>query len=123
MINFDNNSVRGICHPARMYKDNFQSKLADAMLRVGEDQALEADDYIENGEYEKASEVVHSMIIRLEDLEESVASEHEAAHRIVYEEVDNTSYHGRVVRAADEYGENRCTLGALKAVKQDLESR
>lgn len=122
MIDFEDCSIHSLCHPARYYAQNLASRLEDAVMEVAEDQAMKADEAIQSGNYDEAAEIVGSMIDRLEELESSVEGDHTDAYRLTYEEVDNKSYHGRIVRAAEEYGEDLCTLGALKAAKKDLEA-
>lgn len=121
MIDFEDCSIHSLCHPARYYAQNLASRLEDAMMEVADEQAMEADELIRDGKYDEAAEVVGSMIARLEELESSVEGDDEGAYKLTYEEVDNKSYHGRIVRAAEEHGEAECTLGALKAAKKDLE--
>lgn len=121
MIDFDRCSIHALCHPARYYSQNLSSRLEGAVNEVAEEQALEADRYIQEEEYEKAIDLLDDMISRLEELEESVKEDYENAHKLTYVDVDNKSYHGKIVTAADEHGEDHCTLGALKAAKTDLE--
>lgn len=122
MIDFEANSIRSLCHPARFYSEKLSSRLEEAVLEVAEEKAQEADEEIRDGNYDRAAELLGEMIERLEELEDDVESDSEDAHRLTYVEVDNKAYHGRIVEVAGEYGEDECTLGALKAAKEDLET-
>jgi len=122
MIDFEECKIRSLCHPARGHGSDLSSRLSDEITKVADEQAVEVDEYIENREYDRASDLLGEMIERLEELEDSVRSDSEIAHQLIYDEVENKSYHGRIVTASSEYDEEPCTLGALKAAKQDLDS-
>lgn len=122
MIDFENNSVHALCHPGRG-TNIYASRLEDEVMDIFEDQALAADDKISNKEYDEAIEILSSMIERLEDLEDVIKSDNADKYSEIYEEVANTGYHGRIVRASQEHDELPCVLGALKASKTDLEEQ
>lgn len=122
MIDFEDCKIRSLCHPGRV-KGAYSSRLEDEMMDILEDEAQAADEEIREKEYDAAITRLESMIERLQDFEEAVHSDNESLYGEIYEEVSNRSYHGRIVRAAEEHGMKLCVLGALKAAKKDLEEQ
>jgi len=122
MIDFENNSIHGLCHPGRG-TNIYASRLEDEVMDIFEDQALEADEKIANNDYDEAIEILSSMIERLEELEDVIKSDNADRYSEIYEEVLNTGYNERIFRASEEHDELPCVLGALKASKTDLEEQ
>jgi hypothetical protein len=89
-------------------------------MEAADDKALKADELIDGGRYEEAADLIDEIRADLLELEEDIEAECEPAYEHIYNEVDNKSYYGKIVRVAEEHGEDPSVIGALKSASTEL---